>query len=179
MTSDNYICKIILTGAKNSGIYSLSAVYCTRFIVGSIQQTFGVDFYVKKVKLDEEVTVTLQIWVLAQNEEFNRLFPDYMDGTDGLIILFDVTDKKTFKPIGDWIEASKHLIGNIPIFIVGNKADLPKRGVEIEEAIELSKDYGGTYEDFISVKTGQNVEDLFRIVAEYVIQKKAPVVANF
>jgi Ras-related protein Rab-4B len=165
----SYIFKILAVGVRSSGINSLISSFGAKAIVGTIQQSLGVDFFTKKVVIDENTVVYLQFWVMYQKAGF--FFSAFLDRAQGLMFIFDVTNKTTFDPLSKWItDARKKLPDeNIPIFIVGNKSDLPNREIQFEKAEDLCKSSGGTYVNYMSVKTGQNVEAMFAILAELVL----------
>ena len=72
---------------------------------------------------------------LTDYDENTRL--DTMKGSNGYIILYDVTNKNRFKNIQKWIDEIIKVNKNVPIFILGNKMDLIKNISEKEE--ELTK----------------------------------------
>jgi small GTP-binding protein len=72
---------------------------------------------------------------LTDYDENTRL--DTMKGSNGYIILYDVTNKNRFKNIQKWIDEIIKVNKNVPILILGNKMDLIKNISEKEE--ELTK----------------------------------------
>lgn len=167
-----HIFKILCTGPKNSGVTTLINMYCSQKFTGLIQSTQEVDFYQKKIKIDPMTEVFLQIWALKQNEEFTRLFPDYMENAHALIILFDVTLKQVLKSIKEYIDISRDIVGNIPVFLFGNKNDLENREITQDQLEKFCEQLKCEKSFFISVKTGHNVEEAFMSVANACINNK-------
>ncbi|MCP4760731.1 MAG: hypothetical protein GY870_03045, partial [archaeon] len=145
---------------------SLVSVYSNKMIVGTIQQTLKTDFFIKKIQIDEDNFVYMHIWMLYINEDNLRVFQDYVKSAHGLIMLFDVTRRETFENIKTFLSKSEDYTREIPIFLLGNKMDLPDHEVDFSEAIEFSEQYEISHIEFISVKNGRNVNNTFNIVAE-------------
>ena len=59
---------------------------------------------------------------------------------DGILIVYDITNKLTFENAENWIKSARdEITKNIPIYLVGNKSDLEEyRKVSIEEGGKLS-----------------------------------------
>ena len=97
-------------------------------------------------------------------------FSSFLDRAHGLMFIFDVSDKSSFEPIEKWVKDARAKLNNenIPIFIIGNKNDLSHQ-VDFASAEDLCKKSGGTYVNYMSVKTGQNVEAMFALLAELVL----------
>ena len=74
----------------------------------------------------------------------------------------------------EWYELLKGSIGEVPLILVGNKLDLEdKRQVDRSEAISLSKSLETITYIETSALDGRNVENAFRLPAEYIIRKLA------
>lgn len=93
---------------------------------------------------------------LTDYDENTRL--DTMKGSNGFIILYDVTNKNRFKNIRKWIDEIIKVDKNAPILILGNKMDLIKNISEKEaellklESLELPLQYNT---GLISVKRNE------------------------
>ena len=64
--------------------------FCTTFI-----PTIGVDFKIKIAGIDG-TSVKMQIWDLAGQERFQTITLSYYRGSNGFILVFDMTDRQTF-----------------------------------------------------------------------------------
>ena len=79
----------------------------------------------------------LQVWDTIGQERFQTVRVRYpYKGANAVVVVFDVTNKKSFENVNNWIcEVEKHCAENTPCIIVGNKTDLVgKREVSREEA---------------------------------------------
>ncbi len=155
--------KVVVAGAKAVGKTSLIRRFCTgKFKIGT-QSTIGVDFETKKVVIEDSI-VLLNIWDFAGEEKFRTLFPSYVSGASGALILYDITNRKSLVDLENWLE----IINNSPNppntkLLIGSKLDL-------EEIRQLSKkdisdffikyDFQGKVIE-CSSKTGYNVESIF------------------
>ena len=69
--------------------------------------------------------VGIKIWDTAGQERFRTLTTNFYRKADGIIVSFDVTDKKTFDGVATWMKAIKeHADANADIVLCGNKIDL-------------------------------------------------------
>lgn len=100
------------------------------------------------------------------HQSFLRLFKEsYFQGVQGVLAVFDTTRLPTLLSLPRWIDAAREVVGNVPLFVLGNKADLRDRNEATAERISEAL---GRYECRIlrsSAKTGDNVEEAFRGIA--------------
>ena len=84
--------------------------------------------------------IKLQIWDTAGQERFRTLTASYYRGAQGIIIVYDVTDRDTFDHVRTWInEIEKFSQAGVCKILVGNKCDLvDKRQVQPEEGQDLA-----------------------------------------
>ena len=102
------------------------------------------------------------------------MISSYLRGADGVIIVYDITDKKSFLNVDDWFEEIKEYcdMDDISVVLVGNKVDLEgERQVTYEEGKEMADKYGVKFFE-TSVKTGQNVNELFQCLIDDIVEKK-------
>ena len=122
--------------------------------------------------------VKLQIWCLNPESRFKHLFSSYIKGSNAIFIMFDVSDLTSLKEIDSWMEVIREQYKpeyNIPIMLLGNKADLTEH-LESAKALadSLVKKHGlmGYYE--ISVLDSTNLDLTLRTMAETLLQKFKP-----
>lgn len=87
--------------------------------------------------------IKLQIWDTAGQERFRTLTASYYRGAQGIIIVYDVTDRETFENVRTWIqEIEKYSKAGVCKVLVGNKCDQEHlRQVSKEEAEELAQEF--------------------------------------
>ncbi|XP_015274763.1 PREDICTED: ras and EF-hand domain-containing protein [Gekko japonicus] len=116
--------KIVLAGDAAVGKSSFLLRLCKNEFRGNTSATLGVDFQMKRLIVDGEPTV-LQLWDTAGQERFRSIAKSYFRRADGVLLLYDVTCEKSFLNVREWIDMIEDATHeNIPIMVVGNKADL-------------------------------------------------------
>jgi small GTP-binding protein len=155
-----FILKITLLGEKNVGKTSLVYRYIENKFRENYKATLGVNLLKKDMEVDGN-GISAQIWDLGGQESFKSLRKLYLEGANGALVIFDLTDRKTFDKLNEWLENFKEARGNQPIVLIGNKSDLEnQRKITDMEASNYAKDNNM---DLIltSAKTGKNVEEAF------------------
>jgi len=122
--------------------------------------TIGVDFKTKIMSFKNKPK-KVYIWDTAGQERFRTITRTFYRGAMGIILVYDVTDRKSFKNITYWLKDIENNTNAPKIILVGNKCDLEKdRIVSYEEAERLAYNNNlNLYET--SCKNGKNVETIF------------------
>ncbi|XP_023770278.2 ras-related protein RABH1e [Lactuca sativa] len=131
-----------------------------------LQPTIGIDFLSKTVHL-EDFAVRLQLWDTGGKERFRNLIPSYIADSSYIVIVYDVTNRKSYLNISTWIEDVRTKRGNDAVIVlVGNKTDLvDKRQVSTEEGDNQARKFGCMFVE-TSAKDGFNVRHVFfRIIS--------------
>ena len=128
---------LILLGDGSVGKTSMIKMYAEKKFQSQHMATLGLDFVTKTYKpknFDKEMQV--KIWDTAGQERFKSLTVTFYKQSQGMIICFDLTKRKTFESVRSWVLATnKHCGENIATMLVGNKCDLEEdRVVSRDEA---------------------------------------------
>lgn len=118
--------KLIFVGDPSVGKTSLLHRLLHNEYKSDALSTMGVDFVFKDVEI-KNLTVKLQIWDTAGQERFRSLINSYYRHSQGIILVFDLTDEQSFTNlIEQWVPVMvAHLGSAIPkILVLGNKIDL-------------------------------------------------------
>lgn len=158
--------KISVLGDSSVGKTSLVRHFCEGFFREDYISTIGVSFLRKEIKLGEH-NVTLQIWDLGGQTIFSNIRNNYLKGTHGALILFDLTEKSTLAHTQQWVEEVVNTVGKIPLIIIGNKSDLPYKDKMIEKADQMAKDLGAFFYK-ASAKTGENMNQIFEKLSQLI-----------
>ncbi len=156
-----YIIKICLLGEANVGKTSLVYRFIENKFRENYKSTLGVNLLKKDMEIEQYGDVSAQIWDLGGQESFKSLRKLYLEGANGALLVFDMTSKKTFEKLNDWVQDFRDAREEAPIILIGNKSDLEKQ-IKITE--RDSKEYADTNNlgmIITSAKTGQNVEEAF------------------
>ncbi len=162
--------KVVVAGAKNVGKTSLLRRFATGKFERSTLSTIGVDFETKKVVVDD-TEILLNIWDFAGEKKFRLLFPSYVSGASGALMLYDITNEDSLNDLYDWI----NVISSVPNspktkILIEAKSDL-KRKVKREKALQIFDKFKFQGEMLsTSAKTGENVEKAFEMLGREILK---------
>ncbi|TKC35535.1 hypothetical protein EI555_009813 [Monodon monoceros] len=119
----------------------------------------GIDFKIRTIELDGK-KIKLQIWDTAGQERFRTITTAYYRGAMGIMLVYDITNEKSFDNIKNWIRnIEEHASSDVERMILGNKCDMnDKRQVSKERGEKLAIDYGIKFLE-TSAKSSTNVEE--------------------
>ncbi len=164
---------MVIAGSKGVGKTSIIRRYATGKFDKSTLSTIGVDFETKSLTVDSETQILLNIWDFAGEKKFRLLFPSYVSGASGALLLYDITNKESLNDINDWIKVIT-AVPNPPKtkILVEAKCDLEEqREIKKEEALKLFDQYKFHGEILsTSAKTGQNVEAAFEMLGREILR---------
>lgn len=169
-----FISKCIVIGDPAVGKTSILKKYTTHQFQEKYLPTVGVNIVKESIKLEgEDATVNVMFWDIAGQPQFYMIFKPYFKGADVILLVFDVTRSSTFSNIKNWYKtATKYGLSSVPRILVANKIDLKDERKIIlpmikHRADELNCPYLET-----SALTGENIELLFKNVAEMIYKSK-------
>jgi Ras-related protein Rab-1A len=170
----DYLFKLLIIGDSGVGKSCLLLRFSDDIFTDSFISTIGVDFKIKTVDI-EGVKIKLQIWDTAGQERFRTITSSYYRGAHGIIVVYDVTDQKSFDNITKWLkEIDTFAGGQVQKLLVGNKCDLVnERNVTQEQGKALAE---GLKIPFVetSAKSSTNVEQAFLMMAKDIKDSSAP-----
>ncbi|KAJ7427532.1 Ras-related protein Rab-10 [Willisornis vidua] len=133
--------------------------------------TIGIDFKVKPVMFND-TRVKLQIWDTAGQERFHTLSTSYFRGAQGFVLVYDITDLKSFQSITMWMEDIHEKAGDeVDVILLGNKCDKEsERVVPKQKGEKLAWEYGIPFFE-TSAKDNVNIEHAFSILTKEILEK--------
>ena len=158
--------KMILLGDSQVGKTSTFLQYTDNIYSDSGLTTIGIESKIRKItfkdKNDIEHSFDVKIVDTSGQERFRTITSNYYKNADGVILMFDVTNKESFEHISNWCKEIKEKSkSDIEILIVGNKIDLPNRYKSKNEFENNLKEQNLLYEyEEISAKTKENVVEM-------------------
>jgi Ras-related protein Rab-1A len=158
--------KILIVGDINTGKTSILDQFANSHFDGSYISTVGIDFNVKIISVNESTCVKLQVWDTCGQERFRSLTRSYYRDTDAIIIVYDITSRRSFENAKVWIkEVEQYVDSSVLPVLVGNKSDLfPDRQIQYFEGYKLANEkFMEFYET--SAKYDNNIETLFKFIA--------------
>ncbi|MCK5151965.1 MAG: GTP-binding protein [Candidatus Thorarchaeota archaeon] len=176
--SSNYdfLFKVVVLGEGAVGKTAVVTRFSHGFFRTDYKTTIGSQFAVKNIDIhksaQELVTVKLQIWDVAGQSRFQILRPMYYRGSSGGVLVYDVTRRRTFIVLEEWLDELERAIGKkIPLVLVANKTDLPDRVVEPAEGKAFAEKHDMPYLE-TSAKTGEGIIDIFEQLGRTLVEKR-------
>jgi len=157
----DHLFKLLLIGDSGVGKSCLLLRFSDDIFTESFISTIGVDFKIRTIDLDGK-RIKLQIWDTAGQERFRTITSSYYRGAHGIIVVYDVTEQKSFDSIQKWLQEIDTFAGpSVMKLLVGNKCDLEsQRTISSLKGEELAKSLGVPFIE-TSAKTTKNVEEAF------------------
>ncbi|NHI82872.1 MAG: GTP-binding protein [Candidatus Thorarchaeota archaeon] len=175
-SSYDYLFKVVVLGEGAVGKTAIVTRFSHGFFRTDYKTTIGSQFAVKNIDVisssGDNLTVKLQIWDVAGQSRFQILRPMYYRGSNGGLLVYDVSRRRTFMLLEEWLEELKRAIGkDIPLVLVANKTDLPDRVVEPKEGKEFADTHGMPYVES-SAKTGEGIIDIFAELGKTLVYRR-------
>ena len=119
----------------------------------------GIDFKIRTIELDGK-KIKLQIWDTAGQERFRTITTAYYRGAMGIMLVYDITNEKSFDNIKNWIRnIEEHASADVEKMILGNKCDMNDRRqvgyLDVKEAVTV-------YQSFVAELTSERLFKSFR-----------------
>ena len=166
--------KVVLIGESGVG----KTCIINRFNEGkfdpNIKISISAQFCRKKIDLPNGESVTMDIWDTVGQETFRSITQIFYAHAKVAIIVYDVTNKKTFDEVKNyWYKKIQEIDDkDIIIALVANKYDLyEKRQVSNEEGEEYAKSIKAIFAS-TSAKNNSGIKTLFENIAMKIKQKK-------
>ncbi len=114
--------KIVVLGDGAVGKTSLVRRYVDKKFDEDYVATIGVNVKSKELP---DIDLHLNIWDIYGQKFISpgKHSSNYV-GAEGAIVVFDLTRKKTFNELDEWIEDLYDVTGQIPVVVLGNKKDI-------------------------------------------------------
>lgn len=161
--------KLVVLGDQSVGKTSIINRYVTKQF-SQVDVTVMAGFIKKQVVFNDKM-INLHIWDTAGQEKYRSLIPMYYKDAQVAILVYDVTNIKSFNYLKTWVQELKEQgPEDVLMVIVGNKIDLIKNNeenVSSEKAELFTKELNGIFM-LISAKENYFVENLFEEIIKNV-----------
>ena len=157
----DYLIRLVLLGDSTVGKTNLVLRFTENVFSDNSLPTLGQDFKSKLITLKSKKTAKINIWDTAGQERYMSINKSIYQKVDGVMLVYDITNSETFTNTENWIKEIKEFNHNMPIMLVGNKADLNnERIVEYEEGKKYADDNKLKFIE-VSALNGENVDKAF------------------
>ena len=163
--------KLLMIGDSGVGKTCLLLRYANDSFSPTFITTIGIDFKIKNVDIDG-TRIKLQIWDTAGQERFRTITTSYFRGAQGILLVYDVTDRRSFESIRNWIsQIQQHADVHVNKILVGNKCDMTdEKVVSTQEGMDLANEFGIPFAE-VSAKNDIKVDDSFKDLATAVKER--------
>ena len=162
--------KILLIGDSHVGKTSLLLKYVDDFFPEEHIATIGIEYKDKIINKDG-YNIRLQIWDTAGQERFNSITKNIYRNTNGVLFVYDVTNRKSYNSMKNWIKDTEKIDKDIKGIILANKIDLEEREVNTDELEELGNKMNMKFLE-TSAKDNINVKEAFILLVEELLKDK-------
>ena len=166
-----FIFKIVIFGEGGCGKTDLRKRFITNVFDSNCQKTIGVEFETKDIDVDGK-EVKLMIWDFAGEERFRYMFPKYIYGAMGGILMYDISNYSSFSRLNEWLSLINGTNQRFPIVLLGGKSDLDdireitwRKG----ERFAKSMNFNGFIE--CSSKTCEHIKEAFALITRIMINR--------
>ncbi len=167
MPTGKYIIKLCLLGDGAVGKTSLVRRYVYDVFDDKYLISFGTKVSKKSLKVGEN-EIDLMIWDILGQRFNESLHAAYYRGAAGAFAVCDYTRPETVRNLKSWLGSFRSVVGDMPVMILSNKADLEKK-ISLKEVEEFGKEVGCTVLE-TSAKTGMNVEIAFQEMGKKLLE---------
>lgn len=149
------IYKILVLGDGGVGKSSVTLRFITNGYSDEYEPTIE-DFYRKNIRVDDQFC-TIEVIDTAGQEEFGSMLDNWIRSADGVIIVYDIGNRRTFSRLEFFYERIQ-MFKSLPLIIVGNKCDLPpeRRQVTISDGMILAGQWNSP---FVEVSAKEKINE--------------------
>ncbi len=169
--SYDMIMKLLLVGDSGVGKSCLLLRFVEDKFNPSFITTIGIDFKIRTIEVSGK-RIKLQVWDTAGQERFRTITTAYYRGAMGIILVYDVTDERTFENIRTWFSTvNQHANDDAQLMLVGNKSDeTDNRAITRQQGEALAKELNIPFIE-ASAKSNENVDEIFFQLATLIQDK--------
>ena len=168
----NFNFKLVLVGNVCVGKSSIIKRYINNTYSEEYISTIGTDLSKKAISIGGNKNINLFIWDTCGQEKFRSVTKQYFIDAQSILLVFDLTDIKSFNDLNSWIkEAENYINDDCIFFLFGNKSDEnDKRQVSSIEIKKLMKKHQKIKKYFeVSALNGDEIEISFDKICNFLV----------
>jgi len=172
-----YIFKLCLIGAGAVGKTCIAKRLCFNSFDIDTKLTIGIDFYtydIPAIVNGNKENIRLSIWDFGGQEQFKKLFHYYINGANGILMVFSLIDIQTLVGLDWWYDKLvEYKQQNTPKALVGTKNDLIKKIDKKDGLIikNFQKRYSEKHFFKTSSKDNVNIKETFIEMTKNILEK--------
>ncbi len=117
------------------------------------------------------VEVAMILWDLAGGEDFNHMRTTYIRGAAGAILVCDLTRPDTLASLHTYLADLQAVSPEAVCVLAANKVDLAEQALTPEQVTAFAAGIPAPCY-FTSARTGENVQEMFRELAQLLVQNQ-------
>jgi len=163
----SYIFKLCLIGSGGVGKTCIARRLCFNTFDANTQMTIGIDFYTYDIPIVVEGNKTFvrhTIWDFGGQEQYKKLFDYYIDGANGIFLVFELTNMESLTRLNWWYEQLiHHYLDDRPKILIGTKLDLAqsdRKKHKVDELIIEQFLNKHSEDDYIRTSSKENINIL-------------------
>ena len=170
---ENQYIKIVLIGETGTGKTNLINVYFDIKFESASFSTLSPESCSKDLKINGE-TYFINIWDTAGQEKYRSMTKIFLKGAKIVIIVYDITKRKTFEEVNYWVKSAEEILGkNITLGLIGNKIDLIEaQEISRKEGEKLAKEIGALFSETSAKVDPKGFKDYVTKIVEFFIANK-------
>ena len=163
---------IITLGCSEVGKTCIIQRYIDNEFCHSTISTIGIDCK-SKIFTINSIKYKIIYYDTAGQERYSSISSKYIKSANGVILVYDITNQKSFSKIQEWSNNLEKNNNNYIAVLVGNKIDLEsKREVSKNEGLTLTNQLNIEFFE-TSCLTNENVEEMMDKISTLTINKFA------
>ena len=165
------VIKLAMLGDSSVGKTSICYVLINLDFQNELLATIGQDKIEYQMKMEDGKEMKVLIWDTAGQERFHSIALKACRNAQGIVIVFDLTNKKSFLNVVNWLKDIKENFKSPSLILLGNKCDLTeKRTVSKKEAEDFAKEHNLIYFE-TSARQKININASFEKLANEVYKR--------
>lgn len=170
--------KLLMLGDTGVGKSSLMQRWTADTFNTDLMGTVGVNFKSKNLTVCGE-NIQAQVWDTAGQERFHKITTSYYKASQGIVLVLDVSNKKSQENIEYWMSnIRQHSTNTTQLILVANKIDLretaPQECMTTADGEALAKQYDLPYFE-TSAKDNLHIHEAFHTLINNI--QKAEIMA--
>ena len=165
--NEDCVYKVLLLGDTTVGKTCFLMKYTDKTFQDVHISTIGLDYRLKSMVLKNGKNIKLQIWDTAGQDRFRAITKNYYKGANGIILIYDVTNPKTYDNVKNWVtQIREEASPNVVVYLCGNKIDMKEeRKVKEEDGKIMAEEFGFPFNE-TSAREGININETFEDLVE-------------